>query len=744
MTSLMQRLSAERNRRFVGRLPELELFQDAIASPELPFHILHVFGPGGVGKTTLMQQFLRICEQSKIATIYVEARNIEAVPESFISTLRSLMGLNETDSPLDVLAAKQKRNVILIDTYEAISQLDEWLREAFLPNISINTLVVFAGRNPPSYPWRSDPGWQALIHVLPLQNLTSQESQTYLTSRNIPAKQHQAILDFTHGHPLALSLVADVFAQAQEFSLQAESAPDVVKTLLERFVQAVPTPLHRMALQACAVVRLTTEALLNQILAGEVQLLDISPTPEATDNNISSPSTDSQVATSSNPSLFKGKSENTPDIHSVFEWLRGLSIIESGQLGLFVHDLAREVLIADLRWRNPELYAELHHRARQYYTIRLGQTQGQEKHRVLFDYMFLHRDNPAIRLRFTWGEHSSLLTDSLRETDKIALLAMVAQYEGQESAKIADHWLNCQPQNVVVFRDSHSEPAGFAMIVELHTATDEDLTVDPGAVACWQYLQNHAPLRPQEGATLFRFWMARDTYQAVSPTQSLIFINFVQYFQKTSGLAYTFLPCADADAWASMLTYFDMTRLPKADFTVEERQYGVYGHDWRVVSPVAWQQLLAQREVGTTGESPDNAPVSQPLLVLSQPKFIEAVQDALRNFTRPDALQNNPLMRSRSVYEALSRQVEEQVVNTDMMRDRITALRTLVKQTVESLQSCPRDEKLYRAIYRTYLNPAPTQEQAAELLDLPFSTYRRHLKAGITRVTDILWQREIS
>ncbi|WP_144051189.1 ATP-binding protein [Calothrix sp. PCC 7507] len=700
MTSLLERLSAERNRRFVGRLRELELFQQAIASPTLPFHILHLFGPGGVGKTTLMQQFLQHCQQLKLQCFYIEGRNIEAAPESFISALRASMGLDESDSPLDVLAATKERNVILIDTYESIAQLDEWLREVFLPQLSENTLIAIAGRNSPSSPWRSDPGWQALIHILPLHNLTPEESLVYLTRREIPATQHQAILNFTHGHPLALSLVADVFAQAAEISFQPESAPDVVKTLLERFVRDVPTPLHRLALQACAVARLTTEALLTQMLA-------------------------------------------LPDSHEIFEWLRGLSFIESGQSGLFPHDLAREVLIADLRWRNPDLYAELHQQARNYYSQRLGQSQGQEKHRVLFDYMFLHRDNPAIRLRFTWGEHSSLLTDSLQETDKTPLLEMVAKYEGEESANIAAHWLQRQPRNVVVFRDSQSTPAGFAMMVTLHEVSSEDLSKDPGAIAAWQYLQTHAPLRPQEGATIFRFWMARDTYQTVSPTQSLIFINFVQYFQKTPGLAYTFFPCAEPDAWTPMLTYFDLVRIPTADFTVGGRRYGVYGHDWRVVSPTAWQQLLAQREMTNSVEAVASAPVSQPLLVLSQQEFVEAVQDALRNFTRPDALQKNPLVRSRSVQGLLSRLVAEQVTK-DTTSDRITALQTLVKQSLESLQSSPRDEKLYRAVYRTYLNPAPTQEQAAELLDLPFSTYRRHLKAGVKRLIENLWQQEIS
>ena len=55
----------------------------------------------------------------------------------------------------------------------------------------------------------------------------------------------------------------------------------------------------------------------------------------------------------------------------------------------------------------------------------------------------------------------------------------------------------------------------------------------------------------------------------------------------------------------------------------------------------------------------------------------------------------------------------------------------------------PRDAKLARALDRTYLRPAPTQEAAAELLGLPFSTYRGHLARGLERVTDLLWEREL-
>jgi hypothetical protein len=598
------------------------------------------------------------------------------------------------------LAQRRDRLILIVDTYETLAPLDEWLREEFLPQLSQNTLIVLASRHPPDFSWRTDPGWQALLQVISLRNLSPEESRTYLTQRKIPVAEHQAVLDFTHGHPLALSLVADVFAQAQDINFKPETAPDVVKTLLERFVQEVPTPLHRMALEACAMVRLTTETLL-------IQMLEV------------------------------------PDAHELFDWLRGLSFIEAGRLGLFPHDLAREVLAADLRWRNPDWYAQLHRRARIYYSNRLGQTQGQEQHGILFDYIYLHRDNPAVRPRFTWQENSSLLTDTLRETDKAVLLAMVKQHEGEASAEIAADWMARQPQGLLVFRDIQQQPVGFVLMLALHQASVEELHRDPGAIAAWQYLQNHAPLRPNEGATLFRFWMAQDSYQDVSPTQSLIFISFVQHHRNTPGLAYTFFVCANPDFWAAMFAYADLTRIPAADFEVGGKHYGVYGHDWRIISPAAWQELLAQREIAAQAqvEASSASPlVSEPMLVLSQPEFVEAVHDGLRNFSHAHGLQHNPLLRSRLILTQLPAGKPPVQPSTC---EKITALQTLVQQAAESLQSSPKQAKCYRALYHTYLHPAPTQEQAAELLDLPFSTYRRHLKAGIALVADILWQREI-
>ena len=688
---LADRLNAERHRRFVGRVAERDLFRSALAADEPPFNVLYVFGPGGVGKTTLLREFASTCQEAGIPASYVDARNLEPSPDAFVGALTSALDLTSEERPFEALAEGSERRVVLIDTYETLAPLGAWMSETFLPQLPENLLLVLASRNPPEPNWRVDPGWQRVIRPLRLENLSRQESQAYLVKRRVPSDQHRDILDFTHGHPLALSLVADVLVQRPGVRFRPAETPDVIKTLLEQFVQQVPGPAHRTALESCALVRYTTEALLSHMVT-------------------------------------------MPDVHELFEWLRGLAFIDSGALGLFPHDVAREALVTDLRWRNPDWYAELHHRARNYYAARLKQTHGQEQQRVLFDYIFLHRDNPTIRPFLEWQEAGVTLPEAMREGDGPTLEAMVEEHEGPESARLAAYWFERQPQGVVIYRDIEHKPAGFVMKVALHETGDEDRRVDPAVEAALRHLERNAPLRPGEKATLFRFWMARDTYQAVSAMQSLIFSNVAQHYLTTPGLAFTFFPTADPDFWGPMFAYVDLERLQAADFEVGGRRYGVYAHDWRVTPPMAWLDLLAEREIAAEPLAMSPAQ-TMPLVVLGESDFTASVRDALRNFHRTSELRTNPLLRSRVVVERAGPNADDSAG--------VAALRDLLREAAEALQASPREAKYYRALQRTYLDPAPSQERAAELLGLPFSTYRRHLKGGVTRVAETLWQEEI-
>jgi hypothetical protein len=714
---LANHLDAVRHRLFVGRDAERALFQSVLTAAKLPFHVLYLFGPGGVGKTSLWYEFAHICDEAQIPTIYLNARDVEPAPDSFIHALQLAMELEPSESPLEVLARAPRRRVMAIDTYETLAPLDGWLRQVFLPQLPEDTLIVLAGRAPPSASWRADPGWQTVIHTLPLRNLSPEESRAYLRKRAVPQEEHEKILAFTRGHPLALSLVADVFDQRPGLHFQPTAVPDVLKMLLEQLLQQVPGPAHRVALEACALVRVTSEPLLAAMLGTPLDL-------------VTAFGSDSEQGLQQDPNQDVGHG-----VHELFEWLRGLSFTEFGPRGLHPHDLAREVLATDLRWRNPDWYAELHRRARTYYAARLRSAHSHEQQRILLDHIYLHRDNPVVRPFFEWQTTGSVLPDTMQDDDIPALLSMVRRHEGRGSAHLAAYWFERRPQGVLIFRSAAGEPAGFMATVALHQSDAQDLQADPAVAAVWHYLERHAPLRPGEGATLFRFWMARDTYQAVSPIQSLIFVNAVRHYLTTPGLAFTFFPCLEPDFWAAVFAYADLTRIREADFEVGGRCYGIYGHDWRVVPPMAWLALLAEREVADNPQAIPPPQIAERLVVLSETEFAAAVRDLLRDFSRPDALHGNPLLRSRLVVDRVATDAGE--------AERIAALRTLAKEAAEALQSSPRGMKFYRALYHTYLQPAPTQERAAELLDLPFSTFRRHLKGGITQVTEMLWQREI-
>jgi hypothetical protein len=686
-STLASRLLAARRRRFVGRTDERELFRGLLTDADPAFALVHVHGPGGIGKTTLLGEFASIATEVGATPVVLDARNLDPSPAGFVVALRLTLGLSESASVYEALSTFE-RPVLMIDTYETLLPLDGWLRESFLPQCPEATLVVIAGRNPPSGGWRSDPGWRDLVRVVALRNLRPDESRDYLLRRGIPEKQLEAVLGFTHGHPLALSLVADMMNQSANVPFNPQASPDVVGALLERFVQQVPSLKHREALETCVLVRVTTEANLRVGLG-----LD--------------------------------------DANEYFDWLRGLSFVETGPLGLFPHDLARDALDADLRWRNPDWYGELHRRVRGYYTKKLTETRGLEQQRMLFDDVYLHRHNPMVKPFVEWGSYGTVFGESYRSQDQEAILEMVERHEGKESARWARFWLERQPQSVLIYRGLEGEPIGFLMALHLQQADPADLQADPATRAAWGYASRFGPPRPGEEVLMFRFWMDHQHYQAVSPTQVVIFLNMVQNYFAFPKLSWSFLPCADPEFWLPNLTYTDILRSPEGDYQIADTSFAMFTHDWRKRGVQAWLDLLGERELALDLK-PEQMLAERPaLVVLSQPEFEQAVRDALRDYTRPTALQSNPLLRSRLATEKTGGEATP------------ATLQAIVKEAAEELRANSKDEKLYRALLRTYLDPAPTQEIAADLLDLPFSTYRRHLTSGVERVAEYLWQREL-
>lgn len=670
MQKLSDRIDRARRERFVGRQAEVELFRTALLADEPPFAVLHIYGPGGAGKTTLLHELARIATELGWPVVHLDARDIEP-----------------TSAAID-LAAQAARHaangsVLLIDTYEVLDGLDGWMRRTFLPQLPANSLVVMAGRQPPSA-WREDGAWAELTRVVALDNLQIEESQAYLTARGVPAEQHAALLAFTRGHPLALSLVAELYAQGNGAMLgSAPAAHDVIRSLMERFVRDAPTAQHRQALELCAIARTTTEAMLANLFDAEAAFL-------------------------------------------LFQWLRQLSFMEQGPYGIFPHDLVREVLDADLHWRNPNHYADLQQVALRYLRRAAQAASGQARQRLRMDTIYINRRAPGMRDFFVWDAADAAYAESAQAADFPAIIAMVLRHEGEASAAIARHWLARQPAAFLIYRTNDGEAYGCMAHLALEHATAEDAAIDPAVAAALAHVAAHHPIQPGDAISHMRFWMARESYQLITVAVNVTAANCVIHWTTTPRLVWSFVTMSNPTLMAPHFESIHFQRTPAADFTVGGRQYGVFSHNWALMPLTVWQIDTRHADLGIAdaGRAAAGEAKASPAPVLSKREFAAALRQALRDYTRPDLLAANPLL------------------NTALLTERTpAALQALLGDAVTALNQNPKDAKLYRALWRTYIEPEATQEQAAERLDLPFNTYRYHLTNGIDRLTTMLWQR---
>jgi energy-coupling factor transporter ATP-binding protein EcfA2 len=679
-------LASRRRRRFVGRASEIELFRVALESPEPPFLVLHVHGPAGIGKTSLLEVFAGLAADAGANVVRVDGRDLAPSLPAVLEALRGVLHVPEGEGaapgPPD-----SGRSVVLFDTYERLAPLDDWVRTGLLPRLPATALTVVAGRVPPGSAWRADPAWRELLRVVSLRNLSPQESAQYLQACGVDPARHEQLVEVAHGHPLGLSLLADVVIRGGEAAADPLT-PDLVGSLLRRFVEVVPSGLHRRVLEVCALARVTTEALVREVLRLE-------------------------------------------DAHELFAWLWGLSFVESGPEGVFPHDLARDALEADLRWRDPEAYKRVFRGIRAHVQGRLRSSQGQEQQRAIADAKYLFRRLPGVLSPVDWDAWGQQYPEPARPGDRESILDLVLACEGEASAAIAARWWERQPEGFFVVRGQDGAVGGFLALVDLTRASTQDLAADPGAQAAWDYAMRHAPSRPGETVTQSRFVIDREAYQGPSPTLNATPILTFQRYLGTPQLAWDFLTLAEPERWDAYFAAADLPRATGADFWVGGRRYGLFAHDFRRVPVDALLELVTERALGQD-LAPSPPTGKPPLLVLSQPEFEDAVRQALRDLRRPDLLSRNPLLRTRLVHDRAGDQ-----------EPGAATLERLVDAAAKTLGEHPRDDKLWRAVERTYVRPAATQERAAAALGLPFSTYRRHLTQGVDRVVAWLWDQEV-
>jgi hypothetical protein len=417
--TLAARLEDRDRVRFTGRGAELAFLDQCLDSDDPPASVVHICGPGGIGKSALLREAARHARDRGISVVAIDGRELGPAPGALETALRQ--------------ACKYDRLLVLLDSYERMTALDSQLRHELLPALPDHAVVVIAGRGAPDPGWFTG-GWEALTARMDLGVLAPGEAQRLLAARGLTDDRVSAIVDWAAGSPLALALAADAaVADSLWNAAAAPDRPDILRSLLNRLVETELHGVRPSALGIAIVARTTTPELLRAVLPDE-------------------------------------------DADLSYRQLSELTITEELGTGITMHDLARKALLADLRLRNPELERDTRRRIADYLYSRA--MAGDLT--MMIDMAYLV-ENPLLRWGFGWDGNVSFRIDSVRPGDADRIESLTHSHD-REWWRLARRYFTDAPDRVAVARDLSDNICGYLVSMSLATApafADDDAIAGP-------------------------------------------------------------------------------------------------------------------------------------------------------------------------------------------------------------------------------------------------------------------------
>jgi nucleoside-triphosphatase THEP1 len=654
---------------FVGRTTELALLEDELRRCLRGAGVfVHLHGPGGVGKTTLLSAFV--------------ARVRATAPPIGIGIVDAIDLEPHAESLRRALEAKAGARVLIIDRFERFEGISRLAAAVVAGALRPGTLVIVADRSRESSLFEV-PAFAERVSIA-LRNLARHEALTYLSRRGLPSTACARVADFAHGHPLALALAADAQSDDPGGSFDPARAPDLLGALCDRFLDGLVDRRRRAAIELCALLRATSEEAIAALIPG-------------------------------------------CDATATFRWLRSRSFVEARPEGLVPHDLAREVLLADLRWRAPGELAALVRAAHAWFGERAQRASSPARWAEEFAQIaFLTRHHPRLRGLVEVPATFAAEIGVAEPAERDAILAAAG-----DDRDAVGHWWDVQPEAFLVARREDRALVAFAANVVLDGLADPVVAHD--AVAAEALAHARAAGFRDGDVVLSRAFHAvhRDApdpaVRAHGAAVALMLTARPLLERPRLAFAYLALQPEAVPQYEAIIGLTGGVLLPRAPGAA--RVLAV--QDRRAISPAEWLAALGAR---TAAEISESEPGGSPrLLALERAAFEDAVGGALRAYFDDDRLAENPLLQSRMVVARAGRATGA---------ERLSILRDLLRDAIEDLGHDEAGVDSARALRALYLTPSPSDVHAASvaIARMPYVTMRGLVAIGVEAVAETLWE----
>lgn len=260
-----------------------------------------------------------------------------------------------TEDFLDDLtkAGGKRRIILMLDTFEQMTTLDDWVRDVAQQLHDANVLFVIAGRAFPNWS-RAWLGWEVNAQVEELKPMGEEVMRElvrryYATMRGGEPEPNQvdAIIRFARGLPIVVTSLVRLWVKYPgSFGDIQIVKPEVMSDLVDRLLEGVPTTLIP-ALEAAAVVHWFNQPILRAVM-------------------------------------------RQADVRDVYNELCRFPFARPRADGWALHDAVREIIDENLRIQDFERHCELHERAAVYFEKRLGEDETEEAERLSLERLY-HR-----------------------------------------------------------------------------------------------------------------------------------------------------------------------------------------------------------------------------------------------------------------------------------------------------------------------------------------------------------------